>query len=230
MKVRYSVNDAGELVDRDGQSLGRLTSLTLEQAPDKEGRGDYRGEGTLSFDVDVPPTTKEPHSPHDSRVLQVWDYYQHTIPNAQRQQLNAQRRRHIERALKIRSADECCKAIIGLSKSPYHNGQNDQGTKYLDIRYALHGNVQKGESDEERIDRMAELATAPGLGRESEIPDVLMGRVNDLKTDVLRGWHEDGYPPPTEDALLRAKRAAQTLRDEFGIDVGAAPNGRPVFA
>jgi hypothetical protein len=44
MKRRFAINDAGELVDRDGYVLGRVTSLTLEMGADVEfPQGDYRG-------------------------------------------------------------------------------------------------------------------------------------------------------------------------------------------
>jgi hypothetical protein len=63
----------------------------------------------------------------------------------------------------VRDVEQCKLAITGLSKSPHHNGQNEHGVRYLDIRYALRGNGTRGETHEERIDRMAALADArPG--------------------------------------------------------------------
>jgi hypothetical protein len=112
-----------------------------------------------------PPERKKPASAGkeiEPEVLEVWEHYVRVM-KAERQELNAVRLRVIRNALKVRSVAECKRAIDGLRVSPHHNGENDQRQKYLDIRYALKGNSARGESDDERIDKMGELAPSHGL-------------------------------------------------------------------
>jgi hypothetical protein len=104
---------------------------------------------------------KKPGKEIEPEVLEVWEHYVRVMA-ATRQELNAVRLRVIRNALKVRSVAECKRAIDGLRVSPWHNGENDNGTKYLDIRYALKG-LKNGESDDERIDSMGERAPAHGL-------------------------------------------------------------------
>lgn len=67
----------------------------------------------------------------------------------------------IVKALRVRSVEQCKLAITGLARSPFHRGENSDGRRWTEIRYALHGNRQQKESDGERIDRMARRATEP---------------------------------------------------------------------
>lgn len=105
---------------------------------------------------------KEQQHVEPDPVQEVWGHYV-TVFKAERQTLDSTRRTLIKNALKVRSVAECKRAIDGLHASPFHNGENDRQTKYLDIRFALKGNSQRGESNQERIDKMGELAPAHGL-------------------------------------------------------------------
>lgn len=91
-------------------------------------------------------------SKKNAEVLEVWDFYLEQIPS--RMRLDAKRQRYIVAALKVRTLDEVKNAIVGLSRSPWHNGDNPLRKKYLSIYYALHG--QRDESDDERIDKAIE--------------------------------------------------------------------------
>lgn len=148
---RFSLKERVDLVDRDGQVLGSLVGLTIDLA-----------EGVGGGAVSENGKEEEKATPLPPEITEVWAHYVQVF-NAERQELNKARIRVIKNALKVRSVAECKRAIDGLAVSPHHNGENAQNTKYLDIRYALKGNTQRGESDEERIDRMGELAPAHGL-------------------------------------------------------------------
>ncbi len=94
---------------------------------------------------------------------EIWAYYLDAIYPGRRGRLpsfNEKRRGIVAAALAVRDAETCKLAIDGLARSDYHHGANEQGTTYLDIRYALRGNGNRAESNEERIDRMAASATA----------------------------------------------------------------------
>jgi hypothetical protein len=94
----------------------------------------------------------------DNGVEIVWAQYQATFPSgAPQRRLDATRRRVIEQALKVRSAQECCHAVDGLARSEHHVKGG-----YTDIRYALRGKPREGESVEDRIDMMAAKACAAG--------------------------------------------------------------------
>lgn len=97
-----------------------------------------------------------------SDVAEVWAHYQQVIPNGGRYDLNHARRLLIGKALKVRSVEECCRAIDGLAASDYHVGNG-----YLDIKYALLGGG-RNPSIEATVDRLgAQLAngTAGGNGK-----------------------------------------------------------------
>lgn len=94
----------------------------------------------------------------EDEVQQVWAAYLQAT--GKKPKLDDKRRKHIANALKIAGLEKCKLAVVGLTHSPHHRGENDTGTTYLDIRYALKG--IKDESDEERIEKMAALADLPG--------------------------------------------------------------------
>jgi len=131
-------------------------------APSHEGRGSQpqqslrREEGNSKGGV----TPLTPELDAEDPVETVWQTYDSNVlkPNRMRRRLDPTARRIIQAALKVRPLDEVLAAIIGLSKSPHHNGKNDRKKKYLDLRYALRGNAQSGQTIEERIDMMSEMA------------------------------------------------------------------------
>lgn len=201
MKVRYSVNEAGELVDRDGNSLGRITSITLEEA----------GGTTGGVEVEHPVNSRTDGSgrkkknPLTPEIEEVWAHYVQVF-NAGRQTLNEQRLRVIRQALKVRTVGECKRAIDGLRVSEHHNGgPNGTGTKYLDIRYALKGNSQAGESPEARIDTMIDTA-------DRNAPPMIDGAT--LPPDhhkVQRALREVRYTVSTEGEKSRGRAAFDRL-------------------
>lgn len=119
--------------------------------------------------------------------------------------LDDTRRRIIRNALKVRNVVECCRAIDGLYVSPFHNGENDRRSKYLGIAYALKG--RNGESNDERIDKMSELA--PANAGPSSIDPVKIER----RVEAIRLWvRNPAYEP---------ERAAEATRqlEEWGFEV-----------
>lgn len=169
MKVRYTLGEDGIFRDRNGEALGRVVGITLdvESDPASADPGGGKGGGAFSSSGEQPGSTTEEaavqggagenEKPPDP-VAEIWSYYVTTCKR-QRVQMNSVRRSIIRAALRVRSAGEIKWAIFGLSVSPHHNGKNDQRKTYLDIRYALAG-VSKGESNDERIDKMAALGRA----------------------------------------------------------------------
>lgn len=177
MKVRFSVNEMGELVSRDGRKLGRIAAMTLD-LPEEEGGtiGGVEEPGSVSSEQQKTPPTPQ----NDDDVREVWDHYTSVISS--RYRLDDKRRKIIKDALRVRSVAECKRAIDGLAASPHHNGQNDQRKTYLDLRYALKG--IGAESNDERIDKMAALAPRSQEQRARTGADRATSRFEALK----RGW------------------------------------------
>src|SRR5687767_6418148 len=85
MRTRFTINEKGQLADRDGNVLGRLTSLTLEH--DAVSRGGTTGGG---FEFSEQNTENTPPTP-PSDVDRVWARYVELF-DAGRQTLNSTRR------------------------------------------------------------------------------------------------------------------------------------------
>jgi hypothetical protein len=105
-------------------------------------------------------------SAREREIQEVWTTYLEATKK--RFELNDKRRKIINRALDSAPAETqperlalCKLAVVGLSLSPHHNGENESKTPYLDIRYALKG--IREESDDERIQRMANIARQHGV-------------------------------------------------------------------
>lgn len=71
----------------------------------------------------------------DQKIDEVFSCYEKHHP---RSKLTEDRRKMIRARLKEGySVEDLCKAIDGLHLSPHHRGENDRGTVYLDIQYAM---------------------------------------------------------------------------------------------
>jgi hypothetical protein len=223
MRTRFSINEHGELVDRDGNSLGKVVSLTLE-TPKTDGTT-----GGLFKTSELLKKQPRPLSAISQEVAEVWAHYDALIGKGRREIKTAQIR-DIQRALAVCDIQLIKQAITGLSVSPHHNGQNETGAKYLDIRYALRGNSQRNETPEERIERMAQLAhSMPAVEATTRDRGVHEGRVASLKTDVRRCWIYDArQPAPTAEELARRDEAIVELYG-FGIQVSLGEDGKPTY-
>jgi hypothetical protein len=198
---RFSPKERVELVDRDGHVLGALVSISI----DLYGEGDTGG-GASPEEQQTAKLEGERKTPLPPEIEEVWAHYVRVF-SAERQTLNKARIRVIRNALKVRSVAECKLAIDGLRVSPHHNGENPDGTKYLDIRYALKGNQTRGESDEERIDRMGEKAPAHSLS--PNLP-----RKVAIRLDNVQRWVASGRSRETR----RSKESKAEL-EEMGYTV-----------
>lgn len=169
---------------------------------------------------------------------QVWAHYQATMPNGSRCKLDAARRLVITTALKVRSVEECCRAIDGLARSEYHAG------RYTDIKYALRGGGHSPSPDT-TIDRMAALANGNGHrngngrpvgileqqiwpdGRSwSELTPAEQAHAKDAMTMGLRPWEPRAPQLSQAQELARigmtAEMLAEPLPDRITADNFAA--------
>jgi hypothetical protein len=270
--MKLALNDRCELVDGDGKVRGRLVGLEIELEIAAE---IARSQNLPASTADEPLELLDPrrgvlleknNSNDNSKsnvkskeafgkevrepspaVAEVWALYSQLVSS--KRTFGPKQRADIERALKVRDLASVKWAVVGLSRSPHHNGHNDSGTKYLDIRYALRGNGARGESNEERVDRMAEIgraggaqlpspqAVADGFGPAEQLSERAQhGDIAQLVDVVRRNARRPPYP---EDRLafadvLEAERierrdaAVIELQDRYGIESRISSDGRTV--
>lgn len=167
MKTRYAFDaDTGLLTDKDGNTLGVVTAIVIDDKPSRV-RGGARSSGPTSTATTTAEETevKKLERPTASQleaaaVARVWEHYLAVIPS--KRKLDPKRNRIIAMALRSVGEDAVKLAVTGLSRSPHHNGENEQRRTYLEIRYALKGIGD--ESDDERIEKAISWAAlhAPG--------------------------------------------------------------------
>jgi hypothetical protein len=119
MRQRFTVDELGRLVDRDGNVLGKLVSLTLEspRAAGTIGVAVSSGEQQGLEGEQTPLAPSEPSMQDPIDV--VWAHYVEVMKPRKRE-LDAQGRAVIREALKVATVEECCGAIDGCKASSFH--------------------------------------------------------------------------------------------------------------
>lgn len=142
-------------------------------------------------------------------VTEVWQTY--LTATSKVMELNEKRKRIIDTALDVALGDDQAAklakvkaAVIGLSLSPHHNGENDRHQEYLDIRYALKG--IRDESDDERIEKMAAIAAEKG--RSSAGTPIDPARI-DRRLEAIRATRSSSGAFKT----ARSEQAIEDLED-----------------
>jgi hypothetical protein len=171
--MRVKVDEDLALIYR-GKIIGRVSGIELELDSDAifSERSERTDTQTLAVssrrtkgqeENQVKEKRPTASSMLKEQVDECWRYYLEIIPS--RRRLDVKRRRFIEQALKLVGTDGVKRAFLGLSRSPFHNGQNDQRKSYLDVRYALKG--IGNESDDERVEKAISWAAiyAPNTTR-----------------------------------------------------------------
>lgn len=157
MKTRYTIDaESGHLIDRDGNSLGRVVGITLDSAP-LGGRGvksvgsasTSTAEGTASVRGVEGGTRPTASRLEQAAVARIWRYWKEISGKAQK--LDSKRERIIRNAIRLVGEEATMQALLGLTRSPHHRGQNEQRKQYMEVRYALKGIGD--ESDDERIEK-----------------------------------------------------------------------------
>jgi hypothetical protein len=151
------------------------------------------------------PTEAEPEATKARRpnkpdsVTNIWAVYKHYYhaqhrPMCRRLKPSTKTWRAVAARLRDGwTVEELCKAIDGYHLSPFHQGQNETGTKYLDLELFMRSEekVQKGIE-------MAENPPKPNGGRPTH--DIRIGRVG-----AEQCVHPDETGPVDLDAVLRGQ-------------------------
>lgn len=223
MKQRFTVNEKGLLEDRNGNVIGKLTSLTLEVpaplpfAPDAE--GDNRGSAVRDQQQTKEQTPRGPSekqaSEDEDPVRTVFLHWcSATDRDPEKTELTPSRRRTIERALKEATTTECCHAIDGLMKWRERKSGDTQLSAVFQTRPG-------GRPLREQIEWWM---GQHGDGSQAGVTSEEMVKINRAK-DAITTAHD---MPDSEQAQESAKRAKYWLR-ERGWKVELGPNGRPAF-
>jgi hypothetical protein len=169
MRTRYTFDaNTGLLTNKDGDTLGRVVSITIDDRAEQTPRAadvGYRAQ-SVTDPNDVGPSREEegstdnPVSQNASRptptqlereaIQRIWDYWIEI--SGKKQRFDSKRERMIRSALRMGFDEEDIKrALLGLWRNPWHHGENEQRKVYLEIRYALRGIGD--ESDDTRIEK-----------------------------------------------------------------------------
>lgn len=211
MRTRYAINDAGELVSRDGHVLGRLTSITLETLPPTPPLP-TGGEPTTTTTTPVVPT----------EVEQVWMTY--ALLLKVRRDRDAGDVATIRAALKVASVAECQLAIAGCSVSEWHMGRDPQtkGKSYKQLSQILKGK-RGGRTTREQISFFIDIANAQGVTGEGAVA-VDRAKLSRAKQSVMTAWEF-----PADERAYQAGLLARAWLFGNGIEVVETANGKPSF-
>lgn len=223
MKVRFSVNDRGELADRDGNVLGRLTSLTLEVA----NSGQLLGTTGVGLDLQgqrQEPETEDPRSPNasvegdqkrsieDAAIDEVYAYWRTKRPTA-REEIPAGTHRQLKRALKAGYTVAQQQAMIdALFASDWHR-QRPETLKLSTIFATKPG----GKTFEDQLDAWLERSPSSPSPTGVRGPQT-QARIDEAKWVLRRG--ADG----------EEREAAIEFLEQHGVRVDWQDDGYPTFA
>jgi hypothetical protein len=196
MKMRCHINEKLELVTRDGVTIGKVETITLDIDADAL-RGTIGGEG---FGEEQTSDSEKSSSVGGVGEGQLFESKSDRVLLAEHWALRSGRelrlsdpkvKRVLDNALKARDLETCKRAIDGLFADPWWR----ENVRPLELRHALRGNTTKGESDADRIDKMAEKAPH---------------NVSSLEA-YLRTLDE----PTRENVVARMRNAARDIREEM---------------
>jgi hypothetical protein len=146
------------LTDRNGETLGRVVSITIDDSspPTTERAGDRERRSSAESTAGSEGTKGDPHTPRPTAaqlehaaVVRCWKHW--LSASGRKQKLDDKRERILRNAIRLVGEERTNLALTGLTRSPHHRGENEQHREYMEIRYALKG--LGAESDDERIEK-----------------------------------------------------------------------------
>lgn len=204
MKTRYIIDaDSGLLTDRDGNSIGRVVGLTIETSPlgDRGSRSLPSTTATELPDGGVGDQKRPTASSLEAdAIARVWEYWFELFPSKRKRKIDSTSKGLIKNAIRLRGEEDTKKALLGLSRSPFHGGRNEQQRKYQELRHALKGKQRDGESDDERIERAIEWGVINDPG------------YTDVDPDKVERWRDEVcYAKQFHSELERGRQAYRNL-------------------
>jgi hypothetical protein len=199
--MRLTVAEGGLLVDSDGQVHGQILSLEVEglayarggervfgltvtstaTSTAKDGtavRDEVKVKGSVENAAKKPTVAKL----EAEAIARVWTYWKET--SGKNQKLDAKRERFIRNSIRLVGEDATKLALLGLTRSPHHRGENEQRRPYMEVRYALKG--LGNESDDERIEKAILWAAVNAPDRVEVDPAKVQRRLDELRYTLSR--------------------------------------------
>jgi len=238
LKRRFTINEDGNLEDRQGVVLGKVVGITLDvpstppspasdPASDAEpaGAGSSGGRGLFFLEGEQQQEEKEKANAAGARgsfdpVLEVWEHYCRVM-DPRHKGLDSQTRKVIREALAVATLSECKRAIDGCRSSDFHMGKNDRGRKYNAVSQILKGK-RGGRTTRENIDFFLDLAEKAGL--QSGVPSGGNEKVRRAKRAVL-----DAAEFPGDEHVAERGRSAEAWLVEQGWRIEREDGRMPRF-
>lgn len=236
MRRRFSIDEKGQLVDREGLVLGRVVGITIEAVPESVLWGDIGGSTELGEDgtdetggsggvLDLDSFGGHGNSQPDRDTLTravnaVWGHYV-SMHKPRAAAPDGQQRAIIREALKVATVGECKAAINGCAASAFHMGANERRKKYNRISNILKGK-RGGKTTREQIDMFIEIAEKSGS--QSHFSSGGDAKVQRAKRDVL-----DAYEFPGDERAQQRGKEAKAWLEQNGWTVEYEDSGRPKF-
>lgn len=151
---------------------------------------------SLSTNEKTTPSRKPKREPEESPdIRELWGYYQRLVVwDAKPTRLAKAHRELLEEALAAFGMEACKEAIFGLSVSPFYNGDNDTGAKFLDVwRAFAPARGGKKKADPAVVDRMRTAARKLGspTSRSNAVSGVTEGLIATAKDRFRKGRGTD---------------------------------------
>lgn len=215
MKRRFSINEKGLLVDRDGVVLGSIESITLNIPAGGKG-------GSSSLLGELPTTTAKrlPLTPgiDPAHVECVWEYWVRVV-EPRNTKITPSMVRLISKGLaEVRGPGDLCHAIDGMLKYREERG----GPKSLGrILRTYPGGSPLRDQIEWWMEQAGEGGVVHGGSRAIDREEMI--RVNRLKDVINSSWGKEHR----RDEMLQAIERLQALG--WKVERGEAPDARPNF-
>lgn len=208
-----------------GLASGEKTTTEGDQAVAEQQALQRGSGGDQPFDLDRPhegpAVERDGNEGTKAKVDRVWAHFVARM-KPRSTLAGDDERRIIRAALKVATAEECCRAIDGCASSNFHMGSNDRQKKYNRLSQILRGRRGR-ETTRERIDFFLDLLDE--AAREGQIsPSAAPAVVASRKRDVQRGWRFKDDP----EALDKARQSEDWLL-RHGIEVVRGEDGYPTF-
>jgi hypothetical protein len=239
---RFTINEHGELEDREGVVLGKVVGITLDvgrssaltspgsaaPAADAEpsaAAGDIGGPslflGGLGEDEgNGGAAGAGGNADRYDPVAEVWAHYCRVM-EPRHQGLDAESRKIIRDALKVATVAECKRAIDGCRSSEFHMGKNDRARRYNSLSQILKGK-RGGRTTREQVDFFIDLAQRAGL--QPGVPSGRNERVRRAKRAVL-----DAAEFPGDERVAEHGRQAEAWLVEQGWRIEKDEGQMPRF-
>lgn len=209
MRRRFTVDERGLMVDRDGSVLGRVVGITIELATDADlggrgvvvpslanddGRGGVGGPGEgeeIPMDLDA-YTGRGSAKVARVAIDAVLTHYAEVM-KPRNTVFGAQERKVVREALKVATVGECKRAISACAESDYHMKRGEyarrNGAKYNKLSQILRGRQGK-ETTRERIDFFLERGES--AGGSAGVPTADHAKIRAAMQQVRDGWQFPG--------------------------------------